>query len=193
MRRRDLIAGVGSLAVLAGGGVVATQGLPSAGDGGDDADRGDYSDDPIEIETVDAPGSEAGTMAVPQPGQVMVLDFFMTTCGVCQDMMPVLAEARAALDDDNDVRFLSVTHERSIENAELAEWWADYDGDWSVGRDESVDLFERYGVTGVPETVVIDGAGDVHWNNTGRKTVEELVDAVDGTVAAIEEPTDESN
>lgn len=192
MRRRDLVAGVGSLAVLAGGGVVATRGLPSTDDDGDAAD-GEYGDDPIEIETVDAPGSEAGTMQVPEPGRVMVLDFFTTTCGVCQDMMPVLAEANAELETDTDVRFLSVTNERGIDDDDLAAWWAEYDGDWLLGRDESVDLFARYDVTGVPETVVIDGTGAVHWDNTGRKTAAELVDAVEGTVAAIEDATDEPN
>lgn len=178
MRRREVVAGAGSLAVLGGGVAVATLGRP-LGSGDDDREE-DYSDDPVEVETVDATGSEAGTLSVPAADRVTALDFFATTCNICQDMMPVMGEAHDTLTaDHDDLRFLSVTNERGVSDDELATWWDDYDGNWLLGRDAGVDLFERYEVVNVPTVVVTDEVGAVRWRAEGRKTAEELVDGVE--------------
>ena len=178
MKRRDVIAGVGSLGVLAGAGVLAARGpslLDSAEEGGEV--------DPIELETVDAPGSEAGTITVPEPGQAMVIDFFATTCASCASLMPTVAEARETAEG---VTFLSVTIERDDE--QIREWWDEHEGNWTVGMDPGIDLYERYDVVATPTTVAIDGTGEPHWRSEGSKTLEELLE---GAEAAREATADE--
>lgn len=170
MRRRDAIAGIASLGALGGAAALATRGDVPFGDESDDA-----TDDPIEIETVDAPGSAAGTVTVPALGDVLLLDFFTTTCTVCQDMMPRLARANDRVDG---VTFLSVTNPLfgpEEEPDEFAEWWNEYDGGWLLGLDADNELHERYDVVEVPTTAVIAPNGEIHWRNTGRKTVDEIV------------------
>jgi len=113
MRRRDFLAGVGSVGVVAGAGAVAVYGVPSPEslrDGG--GEDGPY--EPLEIETIDAPGSEAGTIQVPDPEQATFVDFFATWCGPCIDQMPALAEANERIGDE--VLFYSVTNENFGDN-----------------------------------------------------------------------------
>jgi len=66
MRRREVLAGLGSVGVVAGAGAVAAFGVPSFDDDSDGSSGlVGRQHEPYEIETVDAPGSEAGTVTVP--------------------------------------------------------------------------------------------------------------------------------
>ncbi len=184
MRRRDVIAGLGSVGVLAGAGVLVSRGPPSPasdpeGTASDDADEDSVdATPPFEIETVDAPGSEAGTVTVPRSDGVMVLDFFQTTCATCAREIETLGEARTVVDDD--VSFLSVlAHGRVGSPEAVREWWIENDGDWSVGIDEHGHLEEYYGVFRYPKTVVIDGSATPHWDNFSEKSVDELLEAIE--------------
>ncbi|WIV67071.1 peroxiredoxin family protein [Natrialbaceae archaeon AArc-T1-2] len=183
MRRRELIAGLGSVAVLAGVGAVTTD----AFNGDDEPET--YDDDPITVETIDAPGSEAGTMAVPQPGQVMVLEFFLTSCSHCERQLPTLREARAELEDD--VQFLAVSNDPggTVEEDTLVEWWDEHGGEWPVGHDPDLELGERYDAISVPVTVVLDERGTPHLTEAGDKSVDEIVDAVQAASTVTEGDT----
>ena len=121
MRRRDVLAGLAGAATLGGGAYVLTD------DGA--ADRVE----PIELETVDAPGSRSGTTTIPDPGRVTFVELFATWCHVCQESMEPLDEASDRVGDD--VQFVSVTNEpldHAVTRAEIREWWADHDGRWPV-------------------------------------------------------------
>lgn len=177
MQRRELIAGLGSVAVLAGVGAVATDAFDGVIGGGEDVET--YDDDPITVETIDVPGSEAGTMAVPQPGQVMVLEFFLTSCSHCERKLPTLRETRAELEDD--VQFLAVSNDpdETFEEEALVEWWDDHGGEWPVAHDPTLALGQRYDAVSVPVTVVLDERGTPHLTEAGDASVDELVDAVE--------------
>lgn len=185
MRRREVVAGVASLAALGGGGLLLSRGVPSTGtdadpDGSDGTGSGD---DPFTVETVDAPGSAAGTVRVPE-GPTL-LEFFATNCGACRSKMPELAVAHEELGDR--VSFLSLTVEPTIEDAELAAWWADHDGSWTVGRDPNFELGGEYGVIAYPTSVLVDAEGDRLWISEGDVLpAEEVVAEIEG---ALEEPT----
>ena len=177
MNRRELVAGIGSASALAGGGVLLRFGPPRFGSDGP-ATSGD--DAPLEIETIDAPGSEAGSVRVPA-GTVTLVTFFVTGCGNCQAQLPELAAARERLDDraGDAVRFLAVTYQRSetLPPADLRDWWAAYDGDWPVGYDSG--LSGAYGVVGYPTTIVLDSDGEKRFHETDvldRDTVVRVVE-----------------
>lgn len=197
MRRRDVLAGLGSAGVLVGGGAVAAFGVPSGdlfgtdnadttgGSGGPDGSDGSSGligrqYDPYEIETVDAAGSEAGTARVPTPGRPTFVDFFATWCSPCVEQMDALAEAHARVGDD--VVFLSVTNEpvgESVSRAELTAWWEENDGNWTVGLDPAAELTSRYWGTPYPSAVAIDASGRVRWKESGIKTADELVAGIE--------------
>lgn len=192
MHRRELIAGLGSAGLVAGAGAVAIYGVPSVDElTVTDDGEGGYADDPLEIETIDAPGSEAGSVIVPDPERVTFVDIFGTWCPPCIEQMPALAEANQRIGDREDVQFLSVTNEsigenRAITMDELVDWWDDHDGDWTVGLDPSAELTERYLQGGYPSAVAIDTQGRVQWGDSGVKTADELVAGIEQTLEASE-------
>jgi len=62
----------------------------------------------------------------------------------------------------DDVLFLSVTSEPvgdTISEAELAEWWDENDGDWTIGLDPTSELTSRYWGSPYPSAVAIDASG----------------------------------
>lgn len=167
MRRRDFVAGALGLAAVGGGaaylrrseveGVVA----------------------PVEVETLDAPGSQEGVAEIPRRGEVTFVEFFATWCGVCQDMMDDLDEAYDRVGDD--VQFVSVTNEpvgHTVTREEVVEWWQEYDGAWTLGVDDGLRLTEALDASGVPTTVVVDASNEVVSRDTGQKTADEMVEEV---------------
>ncbi|RQH00388.1 TlpA family protein disulfide reductase [Natrarchaeobius oligotrophus] len=184
MHRREVIAGLASAGVVAGGGALAVYGVPSVeeltGEGND-------VPDPLEIETIDAPGSEAGEVLVPAPDRATFVDIFGTWCPPCVEQMPELAEANDRIGDE--VLFISVTNESvgetgSITEDELVDWWDTHGGDWTLGLDPTAELTERYLAGGYPTAVSIDAAGRVQWSDDGRKSADELVAGIEQALEA---------
>jgi thiol-disulfide isomerase/thioredoxin len=173
MRRRELLAGVGSVSALGAAGVIALRGGRSIG--GD----GDAPVDSVSIETIDAPGSEAGEIVLPSTEQPTFIDFFATWCGPCETQMPALAEANDRIGDE--VLFISVTWE-GLSDAEIAEWWAEYGGDWLLGRDRRTELNAEYSPPGIPYAVAIDESGVVRWSDRGAKSADELVSGIEHAI-----------
>ncbi|THE64079.1 TlpA family protein disulfide reductase [Salinadaptatus halalkaliphilus] len=189
MRRRDVLAGLASVGVVGGGGVLAVRGVPSFETGSDDPEATDGAEttapDPIAIETVEAPGSEAGEVRIPAPERVTFVDFFGTWCPPCIEQMPALAEANDRI--GSDVLFLSVTNEAvgsSVTEDELVDWWDEHDGDWLLGLDPTAELTSRYLAGGYPSAVAIDTDGRVQWSDSGVKTADELVAGIERALEA---------
>jgi thiol-disulfide isomerase/thioredoxin len=156
VRRRELLAGLGSLGVVGGAGYVALNGL-----GGDDGL-------PLTVRTLDAPGSEAGERPVPVPGDPTVLDLFATWCVPCSAQM----ESLTALHDEFGDRatFVSVTNERfggGLTADDVRAWWADHDGAWTVGHDPESRLMSELGAGGLPFLAVFDADGTATWTHRG--------------------------
>lgn len=166
MRRRDLLLGAGSLAVL-GGGAAVSQGWIGGAEG---------RIDPVDLETIEAPGSPGGATTVPEPGRVTFVKLFATWCTVCKGMMPAVAAAHGEVDDD--VQFLSVTSEpvgTTISREDVAEWWIDHDGGWPVALDTDYELTGQLEASGVPYAYVLDADNRVVWEHRGDASAEELL------------------
>jgi thiol-disulfide isomerase/thioredoxin len=172
VRRRELLGSVvaGTTAAAAGCTAIVRS---LTGDRERDADA-------VTVETIDAPGSSAGTTTVPAPGRVTFVEFFATTCPICASQMPVVGDAYGRLDDG--VQFLSVTSEPvglTVSTDDVRTWWVDQGGRWPVGVDDGVTLAKRYDATSVPTAVVLDTAGRVTWRHTGRTTTDRIVAEVE--------------
>jgi thiol-disulfide isomerase/thioredoxin len=171
VRRRDFVAGALGLAAV-GAGVAYTR---SGGDEG--------TVSPVEVETLDAPGSEAGTVEVPRRGEVTFVEFFATWCTVCKGMMEEVAAAHEEV--GSEVQFLSVSNEpvgHTVTREEVVDWWRENDGAWTVGVDGDLRLTETLDAAGVPTTVVVDAENRIVTAETGRKTADEIVEAVESAL-----------
>lgn len=184
VRRRELVAGVGSLGVLTGGGAVVWRGgFGGSGTADSAAADDDEPTGPIAVEPVNA--AEIGTQSVTVPAEgadATVITFFSTNCAPCHEEIGNVAAVRTELADDygDSLRFVSVPFESPdvVSAAELREWWDTYGGDWPVGFDPEYRLRDRYSPLGMPTTTVLDGDGTKHWMNTGPHQEDKLVDEI---------------
>ncbi|RQG99725.1 TlpA family protein disulfide reductase [Natrarchaeobius oligotrophus] len=196
MKRRELVAGVASLGVLAGAGGILSRGLPTfeaSDDGGSDDDS---SSAPAEIRTIDAPGSAAGTITVPTDG-VSVVTFFVTGCGQCQAQVSGVGRARSTLVDryGDAVTALWLTYQtpETMPEDELREWWAELGGNWLVGYDPTPSIAATYGAVGYPVTIVIDEDGEKRWHENGVQAADRIVRAVESVLEEETGGSDESD
>lgn len=177
MRRREVLAGAVGAAAVGGAGLAIT--LDTDWLVADEEDE-DYADDPVTVETIDAPGSKAGEITVPNGEDVQVVEFFATTCQTCTAMKPEVAAAAAATED---ATFLSVTNE-GADDETLRGYWNDVDGNWALGVDPTSELFVRYDGVPVPTMVALDTRGRVRWEHTGSVTEEEILEGVERAQSA---------
>ena len=174
MRRRDVLAGGASVGMLLGAGIAVRNGLPV---GSEDDGRRSPSHDPVEVATVDAPGSDPGSITVPGDCTPMLVDLFATTCSICRDQMPILGKVHDRFADE--LTLVSVTNESkdAVDDEALAGWWADHGGRWLLARDPTSELIVHYG-TSTPTAVLFDADGRVAWEDTGRKAESAFVENV---------------
>jgi thiol-disulfide isomerase/thioredoxin len=183
MRRRDLVAGFAGLVTVGTAGCISQRQLGSGKQAQSEsaAQSGNAGIEPVTLETVDAPGSEAGSVTVPERGTVTFVSFFATWCHVCESEMPALASAYNG--EGETVQFVSVTNEpvgHSVTREDVADWWDEHDGNWPVALDTELALTEALSVAGVPRLFVLDADNIVTWSGKGQvpaETVEAEIDA----------------
>ncbi|MDJ1432878.1 TlpA disulfide reductase family protein [Halostagnicola sp. A-GB9-2] len=167
MNRRDVLAGLGSVGVLGTSAVVYSR------------FQADGDVDPVTVETLEAPGSEAGETTVPEAGRVTFLEVFATWCSTCRGMMSTLQEVHERTDD---VHFLSVSNEplgATVDRTDVVEWWRAHDGSWTVGVDADLVLTSELDVRAVPATFVFDEQNRIVNADTGTKSADTLLEWIE--------------
>lgn len=173
MNRRRLLAGLAGVGVVGGGWAASSDWSADNPSTGTDSSTAEFT-----VETIDAPGSTAGTLEVPGDRPTLV-DFVSVNCAVCSDSMPALTAFHAEYGEA--FRFVSLSTDPvgfSVEQSRLQEWWADHDGAWSLGVDDQLSVANRLDVSSVPTAVVIDSEGRVRGRTSGRKSIEKLESVV---------------
>ncbi|WP_267641036.1 TlpA family protein disulfide reductase [Haloarchaeobius amylolyticus] len=140
------------------------------------------------VETLDARGSEAGTITVPAADRPVVLDLFATVCGPCKPQTRAVATAHERLGDA--VHVVSVTGEpigeTGVSPEGLREWWRDAHGDWTLAHDREARLVHALDARQIPFLAVVTPDGRVAYRETARP---DIVPA-DRIVAAVGRVTD---
>lgn len=125
--------------------------------------------EPLQLETLEAAGSSAGTVRVEKPGTVTLVDFFATWCQPCKEQMPAL---RSIDEEYPDIHMLSITWEGDEEL--VTDFWEKYDATWPVAIDPDARTAERYGVSGIPTMVIFDEEGRETWRHMGLSDSETI-------------------
>lgn len=117
-----------------------------------------------------------------QRGNIVVLNVWASWCLPCRTEHPELSAA-ARLYTGQPVRFYGLLYQDNPDNARawLRELGQDYPSLVDDGTRTSID----YGVTGVPETFVIDDLGHVRYKKLGPITRAELRRIIDPLVGEI--------
>jgi cytochrome c biogenesis protein CcmG, thiol:disulfide interchange protein DsbE len=102
-------------------------------------------------------GNGAGTLAAYR-GHVVVLNFWASWCTPCQEEAPILERAQHTL-ARHDGTVLGVTFRDS--SPDSLSFVKHYGVTYPNLRDTTGEFAQAYGTTQIPETFVIDSAGDV--------------------------------
>jgi thiol-disulfide isomerase/thioredoxin len=167
VRRRDLLAGVGSLAVLGGGAAFALS--SSSGE----------QVDPVSVDRLVGDGRAIEEMAIPQEGQPTLLTVFATWCPQCRATMPELVSVH---EEGWDAQFVSVSNEavgQTTTREDVANWWDRHGGDWPVAIDTDLELTAAFDIRAVPHTLVFDSDNTIVSDTHGEKSASELREALD--------------
>lgn len=173
MRRRDLLGG--SVALLALGAAWWSTAGPLGG-----SQRPEDEVEPVSVETLQTAHSSSGTMTVPVPGTVTVIDVFATWCQACDEQLQNLATAHDSVGDR--AAFVSVTNQAmggGLTRDDVREFWADHAGRWPVALDDEGALTTRIGVEGLPYTVVTDVSGRIVYARQGTTPPADVITAVE--------------
>jgi len=112
-------------------------------------------------------------------GQVAVVNFWASWCPPCEDELPDLQQTWSAY-QGRGVTFVGVVF-RDEESA-VRDFVARFSLTYPIGLDVDGRIAERYGITGVPETFVVDASGNVAAIHIGPVTAEQLVGELEGVV-----------
>lgn len=118
------------------------------------------------IPELDVAGFDAASL---RQGQVTVVNVWASWCVPCRDEHPLLTE----LSKRNDIKLFGINYKDDPENARrflgtLGQPFA------AIGADQSGRVAVNWGVYGVPETFVVDGAGMIRYKWIGPLTPQAL-------------------
>jgi cytochrome c biogenesis protein CcmG/thiol:disulfide interchange protein DsbE len=113
-------------------------------------------------------------------GQVVVLNFWASWCVSCRREAPALQQAWDTY-RDSGIRFIGVTYQDAggASRAFLSQYGISYPN----GADPRGHISTSYGVTGVPETFIIDRSGTVVWVQIGEVDSSTLAQRLDALLS----------
>ena len=109
-------------------------------------------------------------------GEIVVLNFWASWCTPCEEEAPTLEAIHRELTRTGAGRVLGMTYQDTIEDSK--EFVRRFGITFASARDVGVELAERFGTRGLPETFVIDGRGRIVSLARGQVDAQFLREAV---------------
>ncbi len=112
-------------------------------------------------------------------GTPVIVNFWATWCGPCQDEMPLMQEAYSEHSGEIAFMFVNLTDGVYDTEERVFEFIDRYGYDFPVYFDSDASGAEAYGVTGIPFTVFIDKNGGVAATHIGSISEDALKEGID--------------
>ncbi|MBN1246042.1 MAG: cytochrome c biogenesis protein CcsA [Anaerolineae bacterium] len=112
-------------------------------------------------------------------GQVAVLNFWAPWCPTCKENLPVLADVWRAY-QDRGVTVVGAAYQSEAEA--VTESMHTYEITYPVGLDVGDRMARAYGITGVPETFIIDADGNLAYIHIGPMAQDQLLSELNALV-----------
>jgi cytochrome c biogenesis protein CcmG/thiol:disulfide interchange protein DsbE len=129
--------------------------------------------------TIQSYGGETYTLSELR-GQVVVINFWASWCGPCATEAPDLEAAWQAY-KDRGVVFIGVGYVDS--DAKAKEFIGEYGITYPNGPDLGTKISDAYNIRGVPETFIVNGAGEITFFAQAPLTFEQLSGEIDKALA----------
>jgi cytochrome c-type biogenesis protein CcmF len=114
---------------------------------------------------------DGSTLALSElSGRVVVVNFWATWCTPCEEELPALQAIWEEYQEQ--VTFVGVAFQE--DETAVQEMAAEFGLTYPVGLDPQGRIYASYGLTGVPETFVIDPSGKVAYKHIGPVSAEQL-------------------
>jgi len=119
------------------------------------------------------PVSDESVPVTSQPGKILVIDFFSTTCAPCIAELPELAAVRADLSNDRDIEFVLVASDKGNDTPERFRSFIERRHiRLPLAFDSGGKAHESFGLKGVPALVILDREGRVRLTRMGYNAAE---------------------
>ncbi len=115
--------------------------------------------------------------------KIVIVNFWASWCPPCLDEMPAL-QAVWEVYQDRGVVFLGIAYQEQEDTVRTA--LAEFGTTYPVGLDAGDSIADLYGITGVPETFIINRQGEVSYLHLGPVTIETLSQELDALLNSIE-------
>lgn len=120
-------------------------------------------------------GGEAGRLTLEQfRGRPLVLNFWGSWCVPCRKEMPTFGRVAEQL--NGRVAFVGINHQDDATAAR--EFLSEVGDPYISGLDPTGDVARRYGVQGLPTTILVDARGQIVGRRLGELSEEELRDSL---------------
>jgi cytochrome c biogenesis protein CcmG/thiol:disulfide interchange protein DsbE len=144
--------------------------------------RGEGVEPGDQAPSVSAPALEGDTVVALEDlrGKPVLVNFWASWCGPCEKEAKLLEAAYRTYGDEVEFLGVNVKDARSDAVAFVDR----YDVSYPQVRDEALDWYEGFGLTGQPETFLIDAEGEIIEHYTGEfRSTGELFRLLDVMVA----------
>ncbi len=112
-------------------------------------------------------------------GQPVFVNFWWSGCAPCKEEAPILEKAYRKYGDE--IAFLGVNVRDA--RSEALEFQEEYGMEWPSVRDEGLDIYRRWGLTGQPESFFIDRDGVLVQHVAGPLFESDLTQLLDALAA----------
>jgi thiol-disulfide isomerase/thioredoxin len=125
-------------------------------------------------------------------GKIVVLNFWATWCGPCQEELPLLSKLSSAYGSD-PVRFVAVSIDEQKNRAQIAEFLTQHNIKLETWTGATTGTMSKAGFGDVvPSTLILDQAGEVITRITGEAREDDIRGRVDWLLKGRQGPAPES-